>query len=197
MTYIRGQKAQFDAWETLGNTGWNWNTLLPYFLKSEHYDPPNEAQARPAAGASYVPQLHGTSGPVWVGYPFELSNGTAYTTVQQTWQRLAQPADADVNSGNVSGLSVWPRTLHRDIELRSDAAQAYYWPIAARPNLRLFQGTATRILWANLNATATGVEYIAANGSTVGLMATKEVILAAGALRTPAILELSGVGNPT
>jgi choline dehydrogenase len=194
MTYIRAQKAQINAWEALGNPGWNWDTLLPYYKKAEHYDAPTPAQA--LVGGTYEPLAHGETGPLHVGYPFELANGSFFSTARDTWAALGQPLNRDVNTGDVHGFDVWPKTCVRDLELRADAAQAYYWPIAGRPNLRLFRGMATRILWEKSAAVARGVEYVTANGTKVELAANKEVILSAGSLRTPAILELSGVGNP-
>jgi choline dehydrogenase len=193
MTYIRAQKAQIDAWERLGNTGWNWDSMFPYYKKVERYDPPTSAQV--AAGASYEPQYHGTTGPVHVGYPFSLWNGSFEKTIQKSWQALNQSFNRDVNSGDVSGFDVWPRTCVRDRNLRADAAESYYWPVANRANLKLFRGTVTKVVMA-LGGKATGVEYRAANGTTLLLGDNMEVILSAGSLRTRSFLVLSGIGNP-
>jgi choline dehydrogenase len=199
MTYVRGQKAQIDAWSQLGISGWNWDTLLPYYKKAEHFDPPTPAQV--AAGASYDPAYHGSHGPVHVGYQYELQNGSFHDIVRQTWQNLGQPRNKEVNSGDVHGFSVWPRTAVRDKGLRADAAQAYYYPVQGRRNLKVIKGTSTKILWKSPDhpihsVTANAVEYIDAKGNTVILRVKKEVVLSAGSLRTPAILELSGIGNP-
>ena len=194
MTYIRGQEAQIDAWQAIGNTGWNWTTMLPYYEKAEMFIPPTPAQVE--AGASYEAQYNGQSGHVHVGFQFELQNGTFESTMQGSWLNLSFALNKDVNSGDVRGFDVWPRTLDPDADLRYDSATSYYWPIAGRTNLKLFQGTATNITWQGSSTVANGVQYVAANGSTVTLGATKEVILSAGALRTPALLESSGVGNP-
>lgn len=194
MTYIRGQKAQIDAWEAIGNTGWNWSTMLPYYERAEMFIPPTPAQVK--AGASYLAQYNGQSGHVHVSFPYELQNGTLEPTIQKTWQSLSFALNKDANSGNVHGFDVWPRTLDRDADLRYDSATSYYWPIVGRTNLRLFQGTATKLTWQGSTNVANGVQYIAANGSTITLGAAREVILSAGALRTPALLESSGVGNP-
>ena len=194
MTYIRGQKAQFDAWERLGNPGWNWNSLLPYYKKAEHFDPPKPEQ-RPI-GASYQLQYHGTSGPVHVGYPLTLQNDSFYKTVAQSWQTLGQPHNPDASSGDVSGFEAWPYTCKADIGRRADAAWAYLYPVEHRPNLKIFRGTATRVVLSEDGAEATGVEFKAANRTAGTLHAKREVILSAGAIRTPALLELSGIGNP-
>jgi choline dehydrogenase len=194
MTYIRAQKAQIDAWEDLGNLGWNWDALLPYYKKAEHFHVPSLNQS--VAGASFNAEDHGTHGPVHVGFPPNLDAGPFYTTARETFARLGQPFNKDVNGGDVHGFDVFPLTCVPGLGIRSDAAHAYYWPIADRPNLKVLRGTATRILWRDVEAVARGIEYVTPNGSRLEVTATKEVVLSAGALRTPALLELSGVGNP-
>jgi choline dehydrogenase len=195
MTYIRAQKAQIDAWEALGNPDWNWDALLPYYKKAEGFILPTSTQADD--GASFDPMQHGDAGPVSVGFPLPLTNGNFFHAARDTWAALGQPHNIDPNDGDVHGFSVWPLTCVPERDLRADAAQGYYWPIADRPNLQLFRGTATRILWADVpGATASGVEYVTPNGKMEELVVAKEVILSAGTFRTPALLELSGVGNP-
>ncbi|PYI05504.1 GMC oxidoreductase [Aspergillus sclerotiicarbonarius CBS 121057] len=199
LTYIRAQNVHIDAWETLGNTGWNWSTLYPYYLQSEMFQIPSPAQMD--AGASYIPYYHGWNGPVNVGYPFELNNGSLASLVNLTWQNLGFEFNPDPNGGQVEGFSVWPLTVDRDMDVRADAARAYYYPVRDRANLGMIQGLVNRILWQGTDSTegdalAGGVEYTAPDGSVKRLYANREVILSAGSIRTPAILELSGVGNP-
>ncbi|KAI1484407.1 glucose oxidase [Biscogniauxia mediterranea] len=198
MTYIRGDKAEFDAWEALGNEGWNWETLFPYFKQVERFTVPSAAQE--AAGATYQPDYHGEGGDIYTGFPSRLINGSLHETVQKSWEALGYPLNEDVNGGDVRGFSVWPQTLNRDANIRDDAARAYYYPVEGRPNLRVINGTVSRIIWVNTttssaDAIAEGVEYITPDGQLVKIDATKEVILSAGALRSPLILERSGVGN--
>ncbi|KAI1109990.1 GMC oxidoreductase [Nemania sp. NC0429] len=198
MTYIRGDKAQFDAWESLGNEGWTWESLYPYYLKAEKFTVPSAAQA--ASGATYDPSAHGEAGHVHTGFPFSFANGTFHSLTAETWGTLGYEVIEDVNAGSVHGFSVWPQTLDRDQNIRSDAARAYYYDVEDRPNLTLIKGTVKKITWADSSskaaAVAEGVEYVAADGKLVSIAAAKEVILSAGALRTPLILESSGVGNP-
>lgn len=200
MTYIRGDKAQFDAWESLGNLGWNWDTLYPYFLQAERFTAPSAAQA--AAGGAYDPATHGEAGHVHTGFPFSLVNGSFYNLSADTWAALGYERNEEPNAGSVGGFSVWPQTLDRDQNTRFDAARAYYYAVEDRPNLTLIKGTVKRILWGNSAETeetssiAEGVEYVAPDGKIVKAKAAKEVILSAGALRSPLILEGSGVGNP-
>ncbi|KAH8647398.1 GMC oxidoreductase [Xylariales sp. PMI_506] len=196
MMYIRGDKAQFDAWEGLGNTGWNWDTLFPYFKKSENFTIPSSAQT--VAGASYDPWVHGESGYLKTGFPYELSNGSLYDIALQSWQALGIPHNKDINSGDTRGFIVNPRTADRDADIREDAARAYYEPVESRSNLVIIKGTVKRITWGDgseENLVADGVEYFDANGALVQLKAEKEVILSAGTHRSPLILESSGIGN--
>jgi choline dehydrogenase len=199
MTYIRGDKAEIDAWETLGNEGWNWDALWPYYKGVENYTSPTAAQV--AAGASWSPAFHGEQGLLTTGYPFEMTNSSFHTTVQETWSNLGYPLNKDINGGDVRGFSVWPQTLDRDADVREDAARAFLYPFTARTNLVVIRGTVRKVVWKARKVgcskvEAQGVEYVTLDGETVVLNATKEVILSAGALRSPIILELSGVGNP-
>jgi choline dehydrogenase-like flavoprotein len=195
MTYVRAEKAQIDSWADLGNPGWNWDNLFPYYLKSESFDVPTPAQL--AAGASYEAVDHSESGLLKVGYPYGLLNGSLHETVIYTWANLGIPHNLDVNGGSVRGFTVWQSTLDRETNVREDAARAYYYPFQNRPNLHVYLNTtANRITWKNCGGVvADGVEVTYQNGTVGTLSASKEVILSAGSLRSPAILELSGIGN--
>ncbi|KAK1240545.1 hypothetical protein MKX07_004573 [Trichoderma sp. CBMAI-0711] len=198
MTYIRGDKAQFDAWEQLGNPGWNWTTMLKHFKKIEQFFPPLPWQE--TAGALYEEEYHGTSGEIHVGFNPALLNGSFYGDVKASWAALGQSLNRDASSGDTAGFDVWPQTLDPVKNVRWDAATAFYWPVQDRPNLTLLNGTVSRILWKNDGADvpeASGVEYLTPDGNIKTVNARKEVILSAGALRTPLILELSGIGNPS
>jgi choline dehydrogenase len=89
--------------------------------------------------------------------------------------------------------------LTREANVREEAARAYYYPVRDRSNLLILQGYVDRIKWAESNRTkalAEGVEYTASDGSVKTLYANEEIIFSAGSVRSSAILELSGVGNP-
>lgn len=200
MTYIRGNVAEFDAWELLGNPGWDWAALFPYFKKSERYTVPSGTQL--AAGATYQSRNHGFVGPLHVGYTAALRNGSFAQPVIQTWESLSLQHNPDLNSGNVRGFGMGPQTLDRELDVRFDAARAYYHSVEHRPNLKILRGTVKRIIWDGGRRkhseplVAKGVEFVTKDSklSTVG--AKKEVVLSAGALRTPLVLEASGIGNP-
>jgi choline dehydrogenase len=198
MTYIRGDVAQYDAWESLGNPGWNWASLLPYFKLSEKYIIPRATQL--AAGVTYEAVNHGFSGHVHVGYQTGFVNGSFAPPVIGTWGGpLALPHNPDLNSGDVRGFAMGPQTLDPELNIRWDAARAYLYPIEGRSNLKIIQGTVKRITWAPRGEgrlVANGVEYLTDDGMSHTLNAQKEVVVSAGAVRTPLVLEGSGIGNP-
>ncbi|OAA51938.1 GMC oxidoreductase [Metarhizium rileyi] len=198
MTYIRGDRAQFDALEQFGNVDWNWDTMLKYYKKVEKIFSPDSAQIK--AGASIEPLYHGISGELHVAFNPMLANGSLYGRLKSSWAAMREGVNRDPNSGATKGFSVWPQTLGPVENRRWDSATAFYWPIIHRPNLKHLNGTVSKLLWrdgtAAPEAQATGVEYLGPDGKKTAVQARKEVILSAGALRTPLILEASGVGNP-
>ena len=201
MAYVRGDKAQFDAWEELGNPGWNWKELLRYFKKIEKMFAPDPWQID--LGASIKPENHGFEGELHVGFAITRQNSSFYKRVQQAWAKLGQVVNDDVNSGSTRGFDVCPQTIDSKLSQRWDSATAFLWPIASRPNLHLINGTATKIVWRTDksmgdggSAEVSGVEYITPHKQRRTILASQEVILSAGTFRTPLILERSGVGNP-
>ncbi|POR32010.1 Glucose oxidase [Tolypocladium paradoxum] len=198
MVYIRGDKAQFDAWEELGNPGWNWDTLLCYHKRLEKFSPPEPWQVK--VGASAKSEYHGERGQLHVGFTPVLQNGSLYDDARASWAKVGQGANEDVNGGAARGFGVCPQTLDAQRNLRWDAATAFLWPVSARRNLHLLNGTASRVVWAPGRDTrgpqASGVEYTTPTNERQTVNATREVIISAGALRTPLILERSGIGNP-
>ncbi|THC94870.1 hypothetical protein EYZ11_005632 [Aspergillus tanneri] len=197
MSYTRAQNVQIDSWELAGNKGWNWRSLLPYYKRSEGFQIPTKDQI--VHGASYDISYHGTNGPLKVGWPAAMTNSSALTALNETMQKLGISYNADINGGKMVGFTVHPDTIDREANVRQDAARAYYWPYESRTNLKIISNThATKIIWANDSygeAVAIGVEVSGLNG-VEEIYASKEVILSAGALKSPVLLELSGVGNP-
>ncbi|KAE8418594.1 putative glucose oxidase [Aspergillus pseudocaelatus] len=200
--YVRAEKGQIDALHEFGIDGWDWDSLFPYYTKSENMTTPNKTQTE--AGASICPTYHGSSGPVHVGFmDIRKEEYDLTASMNRTLESLGIPWNQDLNSGHMRGFALHPYTV--DVtNIRSDAARAYYWPYAERPNLRVKLDTfVSRILWHNeedgSDIRAQGVEIFTqeGNGRQINVVnARREVIMAAGAMRTPAILELSGVGNP-
>ncbi|KAG9946546.1 glucose oxidase, partial [Aureobasidium melanogenum] len=197
MTYMRAESSQIDSWKKVGNNI-TWSSLLPYYKKSEYFEYPTEAQI--SMGASYLPEFHGTQGPLSVSWPTEMVGNNFSSTLNATFKALDLPWNGDANSGYMRGYNVFPKTFDRELDLREDAARAYYYPFATRPNLDVYLNSfAHRLTWSNDNSSvafANGVVFTDKSGKEQSLLATKEVILSAGSLRSPLLLELSGVGNP-
>lgn len=200
MAYTRAQDVQIDAWGNMGNAGWSWSSLFPYYQKSEDFQVPTPAQYD--AGANYVASYNGKSGPLLVGWTYDMQNSSIHTDLNQTYQALGINYIPDVNGGKMHGYTMFPRTVDRAQHLREDAARAYYYPFEDRPNLSvMLNTTGNRIMWAPAASTAgpavaTGVEVAHSDGSVETITALQEVILSSGSLISPAILERSGVGNP-
>ncbi|OQE31320.1 hypothetical protein PENSTE_c001G08287 [Penicillium steckii] len=200
MVYTRAQSSQIDAWETVGNKGWNWKTLLPYYKKGEHFQVPSDYSFLEGSGVAYDPADHGYKGPLKVGWSEDQLNDGLAQKLNTTYQNLAVPVpyNEDPNGGEMVGYSLYPKTVDSKLNIREDAARAYYYPYQSRSNFHVWLNTnVNKITWKDGDdATADGVEITLANGTTTTVKATREVILAAGSLKSPVLLELSGVGNP-
>ncbi|GFF47364.1 glucose oxidase [Aspergillus udagawae] len=200
MAYVRAEDVQLDAWQSIGNDGWNWTSLFPYYLQSENLTLPTAAQTE--AGATYDASVHGSRGPLKVAFPHMQRGGNDLTpAVNRTLLSAGIPWNVDVNAGRMRGFSIYPWTIDEEAYIRHDAARAYFWPFESRSNLHAWLNTGVnRIVWregpGGENISAAGVEVTAQNGTVSVVMARREVILSAGALKSPTILELSGVGNP-
>ncbi|KAI1470480.1 putative GMC oxidoreductase [Daldinia caldariorum] len=210
LVWTRGSVADFDAWEHLGNPGWGWMGLLPYFRKSENYSKPisNKSIQDASMTARSVISEHGHHGPVEVGYPNYFYNQSH--NFLNGIQKLGIPLNEDPNSGNATGACMVPSSMSAKNQSRSDARTAYLDSALERPNLHLITGhTVTHILYdkgggkpssstyvpsvPSLNIT--GVEF-ATNETVDTITATckKEVILAAGSIFSPVLLQISGIG---
>lgn len=203
MMYVRGQATEYDDWPRLtGYESWAWSGLLPYFLKHEAMTVPAQDQgdARSRANRVFESEFHGTSGPI------KTSFGNWSAPVAEAWHQTAKemglqwtpPKDAWSGShmGGYSGLSTIDRT--QGPGTRSYAVTGYLTPNSARRNLKvLTEATVTKVLF-DQNAgipTSTGVTFLS-NGKEFAVSAKREVILAAGTVKTPQLLELSGIGRP-
>ncbi|KAF2731325.1 alcohol oxidase [Polyplosphaeria fusca] len=198
MTYLRAEKEQINAWEKLGNEGWNWDGLWPYYLKEEGFHIPTDEQVR--QGATFETEAHNLDGHVAVGWSSYFNQQNVSTIFRETSEALGFPFNKDANDGRMRGYTVWPQTLNATDDIRADAARSYYYPVAhSRPNLHVFLNTtAMRVKW-DYNkdeVVARGVEVTSLPNRIEIIEAKREVILSAGSIRTPALLEHSGVGNP-
>ncbi|KAH6714358.1 GMC oxidoreductase-domain-containing protein [Leptodontidium sp. MPI-SDFR-AT-0119] len=199
LMYVRAAASDIDAWEQLGATWWNWNTLWPFYKDIERFTDPTREQVE--AGAGVIREYYGRNGDVAVGFPSHLLTGSFSSTLAATWEALGVSVCQDVIGGKVEGYTVRPMIVDSESGLRASAATTFYYPIADRPNIKLLQGTATNLVWGEARGQkqkATGVRYLDTDGQAHTILLNQpsgEVILAAGALVTPIILEASGVGN--
>ncbi|KAL0580899.1 hypothetical protein V5O48_001093 [Marasmius crinis-equi] len=205
--YTRGLAAQYDAWSTLldsseANVGWNWQGMFNYMKKSEGFSGPNDQQS--AKGAQSVDSYHGFNGPVQVTYPDDMYGGPQQQYFINTIQNLTGITRCpDLNGGSPNCVSITPFTMdwHRS-DHRSSSVEAYLSPVEGIRTtwLTLTRHQVTKINWSNAGSIplkAAGIEFApAAGGSTrYNAFARKEVIIAAGAISTPALLQLSGIGD--
>ncbi len=176
LLYIRGQRQDYDQWRQLGNVGWGWDDVLPYFKRSENQE----------RGAD---DFHGTGGPLAVSdmrIRHEICDAIIAAAVE-----IGIPANPDFNGPSQEGAGYFQLTARNG--LRCSTAVGYLRPVRNRPNLRIVTGAlAARIVFERRRAA--GV-VLTADGATREARARGEVILAAGAIGSPHLLELSGVGR--
>ena len=177
LIYIRGQRDDYDQWAALGNPGWSFDDVLPYFRKLEHN----------VRGAS---EYHGADGPLWAS-DIERRHPLVEALIAAA-NELDIPRNDDFNGATQEGAGYYQLTTRHG--LRSSTATAYLHPAARRANLDVQTGAyATRIAFDGTRAT--GVDY-RRGGRALAAVARREIILCAGALQSPQLLQLSGVGPP-
>jgi choline dehydrogenase len=177
LLYIRGQSADYDGWAQMGARGWSWDDVLPYFRKCQN-------QERGEC------EFHGINGPLNVAdFPEEHPVSAALV---EACVEAGIPYRKDVNDGNQEGVSFFQLTMKNG--RRHSAAVGYLHPAMSRENLLVEKrAMATRILFEGKKAV--GVEF-RQGGETRRVRVRREVILAAGAVESPKLLEVSGVGQP-
>ncbi|KAG7204867.1 hypothetical protein KM043_005267 [Ampulex compressa] len=180
MLYVRGNRRDFDQWESFGNPGWGYDDILPYFKKSE--DQRNPYLARNT-------KYHGVGGYLTVqDAPYNTPLGVAFLQAAEEMGYELR----DVNGAEQSGFAFHQFTMRRGA--RCSAAKAFVRPIQLRKNFHLsLWSHVTRLLIDPRSKRAYGVEFIR-DGKREVVYARKEVILSAGAINTPQLLMLSGVG---
>jgi choline dehydrogenase-like flavoprotein len=197
---IYPSRSGFDSWEKLGNPGWGWQSMAPYFRRFHTYTAP-ESQTQEDLMLDYVvKEAQGTDGPVQVSY----GSGIGYPPFNSAWPRTWSNLNRKLTGDPISGVAVGsfnnPATLDPITKERSHSGNAYLTKeVESRGNLRVVtEALVSKVVlergsdgWTR----ATGVEFKAKDGKTRRITACHEVILAAGAVKTPQILELSGVGS--
>ena len=176
MIYMRGQAADYDGWQQQGCTGWGWDDVLPFFKRAEdHY-----------AGGD---EFHGAGGEIRV------EQQRLRWEILEAFQRAAEeygiPRVADFNRGDNSGSSLFDVTQRSG--WRWSAADAFLKPVRSRPNLSVVTGALVDRVVVE-EGRAVGIAYRLGNEPRVA-RTSGEVLLAAGAIGSPAILERSGIGD--
>ena len=173
--YMRGTAADYDGWRELGNTGWGWSDVLPYFKRAErHYLGETE--------------LHGGSGELTVSPLLEPHVGSQAFVEAAT--RIGVPRNDDFNGATQEGVGYLQFAIREGV--RASASAAFLHPIRNRPNLTLVTGALVECILLE-GRTAVGIRY--QQGGTVReARVTREVLLAGGAINSPQLLMLSGIG---
>lgn len=183
-----------DSWGQLGNSFWDWNSLNPYLKKFHTLTMPSPAVCE-HLGINYTDDtVRGTSGPVQACFPGVLEDPLpkiwAETFKTLKYHYAENPFSGDAIGGFNNPISADPIT-----KTRSYAATAYYAPAKGRSNLHVItEAFVEKIIIDKPDLTARGVQYVH-EGKTQVVRVKREVILAAGALQSPKILELSGIGS--
>lgn len=177
MIYVRGDRSDYDHWAALGNQGWDWETCLHYFKKSERW----------RGGET---PIHGGAGPLKTSR-FGIHNPVAQAFIEAGKQAGYRYND-DMNSGNQEGFGPCDSTLEDGV--RSSVSRSFITPIRDRTNLTVITNAmASRILFRGNKAI--GVEYTQGN-QVKQLYADLEVIVSGGAFHSPQLLQVSGIGDP-
>jgi choline dehydrogenase len=178
MLYIRGHARDYDHWRQTGLSGWGYADVLPYFKRSQHREDGGDA-------------WNGEGGPLWVsrapaGYPL-------HKVFIKAAAQAGYPVTKDFNGYQQEGAGPYDATIKHG--QRWSSAAAYLRPALARPNLKVISGAhAQRVIIEN--GVAVGVAYAAKRGAPVqSVYARREVLLSAGAIQSPQLLQLSGIGN--
>ncbi|MBW9118309.1 GMC family oxidoreductase [Rhizobium cauense] len=177
MIYMRGQAADYDGWRQAGNEGWSWDDVLPYFLKSE--DNYRGKSSMHGAGGEWRVERQRLSWPILDAF-------------RDAAEELGIPKTDDFNNGDNEGSGYFE--VNQKGGLRWNTTKAFLRPAMKRKNLRVLTGAETERLEFE-GKMATGVRF-RLNGRLCVARASREVVLSAGAINSPKILELSGIGRP-
>jgi choline dehydrogenase len=176
MIYMRGQARDYDQWRQLGNPGWGWSDVLPLFRRSEDHYQLDDAN-------------HGQGGPLRVER--QRLHWPILDAVREAAGELGVPATDDFNTGNNEGAGYFDVNQRHGV--RFSAARAFLRPVLKRANLRIAtHAQAERILFDGRRAT--GILFRGADGRLAKATAGRELLLSAGAVNSPQLLQLSGVG---
>ena len=175
LVHVRGQKEDFDKWYKMGNAGWSWKDVLPYFIKSENHEIDSS-------------EFHGNDGP--------LSVNTARIKTElcdafiEGAKELGIPINPDYNGLTQKGTGYFQ--LNIDGRWRCSTARGYLKPALKTGNIKLLTDSlVNKIIFSGNRAVSLNIK---SNGKSIELKAKKEIILSAGSIETPKLLQLSGIG---
>jgi choline dehydrogenase len=194
MIYMRGQAMDYDGWEALGNAGWSWADVLPYFMRHEDHQ-----MAQAGADPAFL-EMHGSGG------EWRVERQRVSWRVLDAWRAAAYeagiPSVDDFNSGNNFGCSYFD--VNQKAGVRWNAARAFLEPAKERSNLTVVsQAIVSELVFAEAPAAdgrplACGVIYRVGDDFHDAMLTTDraaEIVLAAGGIGTPQVLERSGIGR--
>ena len=178
MVHVRGHSGDFDDWRDAGNPGWGWDDVLPYFKKSEDH----------TWGAS---AFHGAGGELRIS-DFSDTVHPLCRTFIETGAALGWKKTRDFNAETFDGIGLWQMAIRDGV--RESSSNAFLRPAMGRPNLQVI----TRAQVTKIMLQAKRAEGVACliNGSPQTFTARREVIVASGAINSPLLLQLSGIGDP-
>ncbi|KAL8694670.1 MAG: hypothetical protein Q9224_003527, partial [Gallowayella concinna] len=195
--WTHASQRDIDDWGALGNKGWSWAELLPYYKKSENFLTASEVSAQQEDVSFVNPSCHGESGPVQNKFP------PFYSDFYNDWSPTFKNLNLGVRDDPKCGLGLGGATTlvtFDETNARSYAGNTYYTQSANRPNLKILTNALVSKInfqpfrTANADLIAYGVDFTS-EGKTYAVNATKEVLITAGTFQSPQLLELSGIGS--
>ncbi len=178
MAFVRGQSQDFDTWAQMGNQGWSYEEVLPFFRRMESYEGGGDAR------------FHGREGPLRVTTPEP--RDPIFATLIKAAGEIGIPHNPDYNGASQEGIAMSQATIANG--RRMSTARCYLDPIRNRPNLHIETGALTEGLLFN-GKRCTGVRYSVGSELREARVA-REVVVSAGTINSPQLLELSGIGQP-
>ncbi|KAK4174668.1 choline dehydrogenase [Triangularia setosa] len=198
MLWTHASTRDIDMWGELGNKNWSWKELQPYYKKSEQLVTPSR-EVKHDLGLDFLDEsLHGKKGPIVNTFP------DVYGPFQRVWfktyEKLGLRVTGDPRGGEALGGFANPFNIDSKKKERSYPGNKYYLPAKGRKNLKVITGALVTRIHTDVRKqgalpAATGVEYVK-DGVKHDVWVKKEVILSAGAIESPKLLELSGIGSP-
>jgi len=187
----------WNAWSALGNPSWNWKSMQPYVRKFHTFHPPSATTKSEILDYSNVDEvLDGDDGPIQTGF----SGEDSWSDVDIGFYKAFKAIKAELGWNETMGGSASPNSIDPKTKTRSFSVSGYLGPeVRKRENLKVVtDALAQRIIFdkSGRNVIVSGVQFSLPSGEERTVKAKKEVTLCAGAFHSPAILELSGIGNP-